>query len=101
MIPENPGFLRGTALTGHEQGDSGWVSTLDMGKAGRIPGGRIPSADPVGSAETKAGKGTKGRGEERNSQHLFGINSCLIHIPNLSGNVLPSVSQDLGSFINP
>lgn len=90
MVPENPSFLHGMGLAGHEQGDSGWVPTLDMGKAGRIPGGTIPSADPMGSAQTKAGKGTKGRGKERNSQHLFGINSCLIHIPDLSGNVLPS-----------
>lgn len=90
MITENLGFLRGTGSAGHEQGDSGWVHTLDMGKAGRIPGEGIPSADPLGSAQTKAGKATKGRGRERNSQHRFGINSCLIHIPNLSGNVLPS-----------
>lgn len=90
MIPEKLGFLHGRGSTGHEQGDFGWVPTLDMGKAGRIPGGGLPSADLLGSAQTKAGKGTKGRGKERNSQHLLGINSFLIHIPNLSGNVLPS-----------
>lgn len=63
MIPEYLSFLCGTGSTGHEQGDSGRVPTLDMGKAGRIPGWSIPGADPVGSAQTKAGEGTKGGGK--------------------------------------